>query len=283
MKPFRWNLHKEEQLGSLIKGETESIPAAFTQEIKETAARLLAFSNNADLVFVGRSAEDLYDYLSGALSNTSYQDKLHHLNISNRFEAIQDIRKDKPHAYQALKEHAKAVGIAPSDLLKQQKKLCFVDLVASGGTFEQLYEFLMLWSKEEKLDTNAIKSKLQFLGISYRTKNSPNTWRWQQKANWIKKHKITNTKNVSISGELWHYLGNWQIKVSNTNPPDSWGKEEILLAPRENDKLIALRRAYDLYQKGKNKKLEFSSYLAKETSMTETWFRSLVTELRKKT
>jgi len=71
--------------------------------------------------------------------------------------------------------------------------------------------------------------------------------------------------------------------VSNTNPPDSWGKEEILLAPRENDKLIALRRAYDLYQKGKKGKLEFSSYLAKETSMTETWFRSLVTELRKKT
>ena len=283
MKPFRWNLSKEEQLGTLLKGETETLSDAFTNEIKLSAAKIIAFSNNAELVFVGRSAEDIYDYLSGALNGSIWEQKLHTLNISNRFEAIEEIKQKRPDAYAALQDHFKIVGIAPSDLIARRSKICFVDLVASGGTFKALYDFIMFWSKETNLDTNAIKSKVQFLGITYRTKTSPNTWRWQQKASWVKEQQVKNIKNISISGELWHYLGNWQIKVSNTNPPDTWNAESILLPPREEDKLIALRRAYNLYQQGKNGSLEFSGLLANETAMAQTWFRTLVTELRKKT
>jgi len=281
MKPFRWNLAKKEQLGKLIEGERAETQESYDKELKQSAAKLLAFSKNANLIFVGRSPENYYDYLSGVLTNSSHHKKLHYLNMSNRYQSIKDLKQNQPQAYQALKNHFADLGITPQIILEAKLKICFLDLVASGGTFETLFEFMQSWSNELNLDFKQVKAKVSFLGITYRTKNSPNTWRWQQQASWVNEQHVKNIKNISISADLWDYLGNWQDKVSPTNPPEQWASHSILLPSREEQNLKALRRAYDLYSQGQNETTTFSSLLSQEDAMKEAWFRKLVNELRK--
>lgn len=281
MKPFRWNLAKKEQLGKLIEGERAETHKSYDTELKQSAAKLLAFSKNAKLIFVGRSPENYYDYLSGVLTHSSYQNKLHYLNMSNRYQSIKDLKLNQPQAYQALKNHFAELGISPQSILEPKQKICFVDLVSSGGTFEALFEFMQSWTNELNLDFKQVKAKISFLGITYRTKNSPNTWRWQQRASWVKEQQVKNIKNLSISADLWHYLGNWQDKVSPTNPPEKWASDSILLPSREEQNLKALRRAYDLYSQGQNETTAFSSLLSQEDAMKEVWFRQLLNDLRK--
>ncbi len=83
MKPFRWNLKKREQLGSLLDGEKGSNVLHYIDELRECAAKVLARSDQRNLIFVGRSPENIFDYLSGVLQNTSWEYKIENLNISN--------------------------------------------------------------------------------------------------------------------------------------------------------------------------------------------------------
>ena len=280
MKPFRWNLSKAEQLGKLIKGERADFSDEHLEELKRCCSRIMAFSNQSRLVFVGRSPESCFDYLSGVFSNSSLENNFIHLNISNRFRSIKDIKINAFDAYEALKEHFKVLGISPGAILNSKQGICFVDLVAEGGTFEAIYEFLLSYCTDQKQDIQALKSKVQFLGITRRTKNSPNTWRWQQQVAWVKEHQVSQIKNISITWSLWDFLGNWQTKVTKTNPPHRWSDDAILLPPREEAHLKALRRAFDLYTLGCQDKDTFAALLSKERSVKEAWFRTSISELR---
>ena len=65
--PFRWNIARREQLGSLISGVSppQRLNDMFLESLRATAARILAHANRSDLAFIGRTPENLYDYLSG--------------------------------------------------------------------------------------------------------------------------------------------------------------------------------------------------------------------------
>lgn len=88
MKPFRWNLKKPEQLGSLIKGEKNSAYYGYTEDLLDCSAKIIARSSNRRVVFVGRSPENIFDYLSGVFAGTSHESSIDILNISNRFKSI---------------------------------------------------------------------------------------------------------------------------------------------------------------------------------------------------
>ena len=79
MKPFRWNLLRPEQLGQL----TSDVRISPDDEAQVTscAARVLARTCGAKMVFVGRSLDDVFDFLSGAFEGVDAAPCMVHLNI----------------------------------------------------------------------------------------------------------------------------------------------------------------------------------------------------------
>lgn len=280
MKPFRWNLKKREQLGSLLDGDKASIRLTYLDELRECSAKVLARSDQRNLIFVGRSPENIFDYLSGVFQNTSWEDKLDNLNISNRFKKIADIAKELPESYKSLKQHCELLNLSPKQLISSETGICFVDLVYEGSTFERLFEFYDRWCIEEKADSASVWKKLRFLGITSRTKNSPNTWRWYQQADWISNHRDLTAQSISIDQYFWSHMGDYQPKTINPNPPEGWSDESILSPPRSEKRLEALRIAYEIYKFGLNDKENFSKELAKLQEYKEPWLRKLALEIK---
>lgn len=280
MKPFRWNIAKKEQLGGLLEVPTQKAYPSYEDQLLECSAKIVARSSERKIVFVGRSPENIFDFLSGIFQETSRESKIDLLNISNRFREINEIKNTLPSAFQALKEHFFEVGISPDQIIAEPKGICFCDLVASGGTFKNIFYFLEEWAKQDGSDFPGITNKLGFIGITQRTKNSPNTWRWQQNAGWVKQHNKLTVKNVSVPASLWDYLGNRQVKVAKTNYPERWNTEEILLPPREEENIKALKQAFKIYNLGRNQRKIFSEKLASLQEFREPWIRSLVNELK---
>jgi hypothetical protein len=283
VKPFRWNLKESDQLGRLIDIECHPDFLYYLEDIAECASKVVARSLNRRIIFVGRSPESIFDYLSGVFAWTSHETKIDILNISNRFKDIENIKNELPAAYSALKDHFHELNLSPEQLKSDPSGICFCDLVLSGSTFRQLFNFIKSWTKEEKLDLPAVVRKLAFIGITQKKKNSPNTWRWQQHAQWVTEHNKLVVKNVSIPNELWSYLGNYQPKVSITNYPERWGGQEVLLPPRDEANINALNQAYGIFCFGVVQKKGFAERLALNREMKETWLRTLIQELKKLT
>lgn len=280
MKPFRWNLKKREQLGSLLDGEKGSVVLHYLDELRECAAKVLARSDQRNLIFVGRSPENIFDYLSGVLQNTSWEYNIENLNISNRFKKIADIANQLPESYKSLKQHCELLHLSPAQLISSETGVCFVDLVSEGNTFDRLFEFYDRWCAEEKADLASVWKKLRFLGITIRTKNSPNTWRWYQHADWITNNRDLTAQSISIDHEFWSHMGDYQPKTINPNPPEKWNDESILSPPRSENRLEGLRVAYEIYQFGLSDKENFSKELAKLQEYKEPWLRKLSLEIK---
>ncbi len=279
MEPFRWNLAKREQLGRLVESDPKLPPELPIQEFAECAAKIVARSEDRRLVFVGRSPESIFDYLSGVFSDTPWSSRLHLLNISNRFRSIESIKNEMPHAFQALRDHFEACHASPSMMVADPAGVSFCDLVSEGGTFEKVFELIYSWSRELAIDRNSLRKKLGFVGVTERRKNSPNTWRWQQHADWVQDHRVDVT-NISISYRLWSYLGDYQPKVTKSNPPATWGTEEILLPPREESHVDALNKAYAIYRHGISDKRSFATRLARLDEFKKPWLRQLAHALK---
>ena len=280
MKPFRWNLAKREQLGGLLSGDINFVYSDYEIELEDCTAKVLARSKNRKIIFVGRSPENIYDYLAGILQNTKHENRMDLLNISNRFRDVREIRNEIPQSYDALKQHFQELEISPQQLISSSVGICFSDLVASGGTFEQLFIFLKTWAIEDGLDFKSVAKKIGYIGITQRQKNSPNTWRWNQRLDWVKDYREMYIKNVSVPESLWNYLGNQQHKVTKGNVPENWGRDEILLPSREENNLQALRQAYQIYQLGLSRRSQMAARLAVCPEFREPWLRTLSTELK---
>lgn len=265
MKPFRWNIKKKEQLGKLLIGERAWHYSGYLQELRECSVKVLARSQHKRMIFVGRSAENIFDYLSGILDKTLEADNLDMLNISNRFYSINELAQKEPKTYMALKEHFILLNIAPKQLIHAKKGICFVDLVCEGSTFDRLFEFIERWCKEEQIDKKSVWCKIKFLGITSRKKNSPNTFRWYQDSIWTNYKFKIETQSISISTRMWDYMGNRQNKVTSTNSPSTWRDERILLPFREDENLKALRLAFYIYTRALDEKKLFVSQLSKTT------------------
>ena len=283
MAPFRWNITKREQLGKLIAdGEVAETYPEFLKDLEICCVRTLAFCDNADLVFIGRSPESIFDYLSGILEKTSWNKRCSLLNLSLRIRSLEEIDRKLPGAKTAVRKQLTELDMFPNQIIHRPRPVAFIDLVDSGWTFGMLVDLLLYWAKEVKLDETALKRKLRFVGITSRTKNSPNTWRWQQHVKWVKQFQPSFIKNVSIPPRLWGYLGNSEKKVTRSNPPWRWTDETMAHPPRRASNLEALRLAYYLYSKGYEQatKLSLAKHLTAEESMKQAWFRQLVQELK---
>lgn len=281
--PFRWNLTRRNYLGKLIEGERAAIYYVdLPAELSLCCSRILAFSDDSNLIFVGRSPESIFDYMSGLLFNSAWFERLALLHFSMRFQAENKVREEHPEAIPAMRSYFEHLGLHPETIATGARPVAFVDLVATGDTFGRLITFLFNWSNEIKFDWKAVRKRIRLIGITIRKKTSPNVWRWQQHSDWISILGAKAVKNVSVSHDLWDYLGDYQLKVSPSHTPSRWGDPSSSTPNHSPDQLKALRLAFDLFELGRTdeKRAELASRLVNVPSMKYSWFRELVTELR---
>jgi len=275
-------LTKETYLGGLLSGEKAETYDAFYDHILACCARVLAFAGDSDLVFVGRSPESIFDHLSGLLFDTSWFDRLELLQFSMRFRDEAEIRKQYPAAIPAIRDYLERLDLHPSALTKRSRSVTFIDLVLTGETFKMLIRLVYNWSKEIRIEWEAVRRRIHLVGITSRMKTSPKTWRWQQHADWINLLERGSVKNVSIPPDLWRFLGDYQCKVTRSFTPSRWGSSEAAQPSYNDDQLKGLRRAYDLFRSGKSNpcREELVARMITEPAMKHGWFRSLVQQIR---
>jgi hypothetical protein len=122
--PFRWNLARREQLGSLVEGPPAAL-GSIVNDIRECCARVVAMAGDSELVFVGRSPESLYDYLSGAFAGTGWEERAVLLNLSMRDDSAEEVERANPEALQAIHRQLRA-------LLRRRRPRC-----ATGTTWRR--------------------------------------------------------------------------------------------------------------------------------------------------
>lgn len=285
--PFRWDVRRREQLGRLLQAPPPKrpywyLPMRFRDllpEVRTCSARVLARAGDARLVFVGRSPENLFDYLTGALADTPWADRCDLLSVS-----MQGVLDWVPApALRALRQQHVAFGLHPAAIASAPRPVAFVDLVSSGGTFGELSAFLSHWARDEGVDVHAVRRRLRWIGITSRGKNSPNTWRWFQRVAWAGDYPRSALRGVSVEWWFWSWLGNHQDKTMPSNTYDRWGTEDLAHPEHAPERLEALRVAYKLHEhaRRRDERERFAAELIQRPEMREPWLRSLVVALRR--
>ncbi len=282
-KPFRWNIAKHEQLGGFVE-QPDPLPThAFISELQQCCVRILGQAGDSDLVFIGRSPENIFDYMSGILADTAWATRCMLVNISIRDEPIDKIRQQYPAALPAIYEYLTAVGLTPRQIAQRAVPITLIDLVDSGGTLGSLLNLWLDWAANEGISAAAIVRRLQFVGITIRRETSPKTWRWQQHVAWTKQVPARQIRNVSLEWEVWAELGNTQPKYEVSNPPWRWGDAAMSVPPRDPKSIDALRLALYLYRLGctTEHRQAFAQRMSAEHAIRYAWFRSLGVAIRR--
>lgn len=273
--PFRWDLSRAEQLGTLPgDARPEEIP-----ELTECAAKVLARSADGDLYFVGRSPDSIHDLLSGVLADTSHSSRLHRLPLS--LYGV-DGRGLSPAELSQLRANLAASGITPSGLAARDRPLVLVDLVHEGSTFGNLHRELRAWIDEERAAWNVIRRKVRYLGITVREHTSPNTRRWQQHAEWTRELPASAVRNVSVFGPLWRYLADRQYKTEPSFRRTRWADPGVTVPRHDKNALIALNEAVSFRNYGLTRRARTRVHrvLTAEPAFRDPWLRTLAHDLR---
>jgi len=282
--PFRWDLRRREQLGGLIEGEEDFDYPGFLDHLRDCTARVVATAGDSDLVFVGRSPESLFDYLSGLALQTSWFERLTLLQLSMRgwIGRTGKLLAQYPGAAMGLSAYLGELGLDPATLKARPRPVALIDMVSTGATFGAFTAFLQTWCGEVREDWGAVHRKLRYVGITEREKTRPKTWRWQQNNDWVASVPEAVIKNVSAPTEFWSHLANFAAKTTHSYGSRRWDMSEPAAPPRNPDQLRALRLAVRLFDAGcaRDERRRFAGLLARQREMREPWLRALALELK---
>ena len=277
---FRWNIARREQLGRLVTGEPVDGLPVILEEVRRCAARVIAMSADSRLIFVGRSPEVLFDYLTGALADTSWSDRLAllHLSLRRASERWSEMSAD---ARDALRHQFRALGLDPAAIAGGARSIAFVDVICDGITFASLTDLLFDWAEDEGVGETALERRVRIVGIVTRGNHGYTTTGWQRQA-WARRFRPSVLKGVSVSAPFWAFLGNSDAKVSRSNPPPKWCDPEMARPPRGPRHTEALDLALALHEAGRSRgeRDALAAAIAEQPSMRQAWCRVLASELR---
>jgi hypothetical protein len=145
IRPFRWNPAKRSELGRLIDDRAADDAAWLEDALLPLLARVIAFCDDGDLFFVGRSPESLFDYLSGLLLDSSWAGRLHLLHYSMWGMSVDRMETEYPQALGELHRYLTALALDPLAIKNRPRAVTLVDLVSQGQTFDSLIQVLYEW------------------------------------------------------------------------------------------------------------------------------------------
>lgn len=287
--PFRWDVHRRSTLGAVIEDEWSLPPVGYVEPdffpwLLACCAQVVARSENADLVFIGRSPENLYDHLCGLLAGTSWARRPRLL----QFSAAWGTRDMTPARVTSFRRYSATQGLDPRAIGTRSRPVALVDLVCTGKTLGVLVALLHAWAYECGVPWRAVRSRLRVVALVNRAWHSgmdrPSDGDWQETSDWVPRYLAPGTvRNIAVEHDRWCFLGNDEAKVTPSYAPPRWGTIEAARRPTEwPQREIAFRLAYGLYAYGQTRacRLEFARLLARESAMAQPWCRALVQELR---
>ena len=277
---FRWNIARREQLGRLVDGAPVDVHPAVLHELRLCCARVIAMAGDARLVFIGRSPEYLYDYLTGAFAETSWAGRLTLLNVSLKSVA-RDSAEPNASAYAVLRDQFVEARLDPQAIATSPCPVALVDLIYAGETFGKLTDFLLGWTRDAGIDWRAVRRRLRIVGITERQHSGLRIWRWRT-LEWAARYQPSSLKGVSVPYWFWSHLGNSEKKVSRENPPSRWRDPEMARPPRGEDFTGALRMAVTLHGIGRTRaeRDALAAAISVQPSVRHRWCRRLAAELR---
>ena len=283
IKPFRWNLAKREQIGALADVEAAETYPGFVAHLRSAAARVLAMAGDSDLVFVGRSPECLFDYLSGILEGIANAPSLTLMHFSAPNEPADELAKRHAAELDALFAYVASERLDPQSIASYGKQVRFIDVVSSGQTFGMLVDCLRHWAQRQGADWNVVERRIGFVGLTRQEETGPNVWRWWQHQAWVQELTKTPIKNVAVPGSFWGYIANNDQKVTPSHWLKRWASVDATAPCRDPHRLRGLRLAIDTYDRGRHKdeRALFVRELTQLPEMRESWLRSLVLRLRR--
>ncbi|WP_329180327.1 hypothetical protein [Streptomyces sp. NBC_01477] len=231
-QPFRWSLSRyggaaEARLGALTDG-TGPAGLWHLPELTECTGKVLARSRAADLCFVGRSLDSMYDLLTGALEDAAWPGRPVRLPLSTARSGPCPGRYGEPQRSR-FREHLAAAGLAPYALARRKRPLALVDVVSGGTTFDTVHTELAAWIAESREPWAVIRRKLRYVGVTERGTTSPHHWRWQQSresADWVRTLPAGHVVNVSLPRRVWSWYGDQQPKLHGSFPARRWFDED---------------------------------------------------------
>jgi hypothetical protein len=172
------------------------------------------------------------------------------------------------------------LGVTPDSLARRSRPVTFVDVVAEGSTFTDVFELVRGWVADERGSWPVVRRRLRFVGVTIRAKTSPKTWRWQQHAPWTVQLPASAVVNVSLSRDVWSYFGNEQMKLTRTLRPEQW-RAEADGPGRDERTRAALAEAVALVAHGRSRagRLALARAIIGEPGLSEPWLRTLVHQL----
>lgn len=277
---FRWNIARREQLGRLVDGEPAEIHQSVLDELRLCCARVIAMAGDSRLVFIGRSPEHLYDYLTGAFASTSWAGRLTLLNLSLKSDK-RDWMEPDSEAYAALRDQFVGLHLHPEEIAASPYPIALIDLIFAGETFGKLTQFLASWAADQRVDWRAVRRRIRIVGITERQSRGLRIWRWRT-LDWARAYQPASLKGVSVPQWFWSELGDSEKKVSRANPPSRWRDPEIARPPRGDEVKAALQIAVALYDLGRTRaeRDALAATLSAQPAVQHTWCRTLVAELR---
>lgn len=283
-QPYRWTLSSHAggapaRLGGLADG-TGPARLWYLEELTECTAKVLARSRAADLCFVGRSLDSVYDLLIGAFEGVPRASGLVRLPVSVRGrDRWVGARRRR------LREHLAAAGLEPYALARRGRPLALVDVVSSGSTFDTLHGELAAWIEESREPWAVIRRKLRYVGVTVRGSTSPNHWRWQQSpdsARWVRTLPAGHVVNVSLHWRVWSWLGNDQPKVHGSFPAVRWFDEDAATPWHHHQLPEALAESLALVEAGRGRAVRDALVrgIALEPGFADRDVRALASALR---
>ncbi len=280
--PFRWNLAKREQICDLSDVQAAVTYRGYFAHVRSAAALVLARAGDSDLVFVGRSPECLFDYLSGLMEGVAGAPSLTLMHFSAPRTPAEDLAKQHKPELDALLGYFAAERLDPKAIASFGKQVRFIDVVSTGQTFGTLVDYLRYWTRVQGADWNVVERRIGFVGLTWREQTGPKVWRWWQHQDWVKELTKTPVKNVAIPGQFWGYIANNDEKVTPSHWLKRWASIDATMPNRADHRLRGLRLALDNYDRGRDReeRARFVSELTQLPEMREGWLRSLVLRLR---
>jgi len=277
--PFRWDLVTPSQLGTLLDGVPT--PTVANPELARCSGRVLARSGNGDLAFVGRSLDSMFDLLSGALSGVHAAPMLHRLPLSFAREWQGRARRALTAGeLDVARDLLTSAGVTPHALARRSRPVTFVDVAFTGQTFGELYSLIRDWVDDECAQWDVISKKVRFVGVTSRTKTSPNTVRWAQQQPWRSELPRKSVMSVSMEARLWSYLGDYQPKLTRSFTPERWVVEAD--GPDHSERTrAALAEAVAFVAQGRSEvcRRQVADAMKGEPALAQPWLRDLRTRL----
>jgi len=247
--PFRWNMGNPRLSRRLGPGASLQPPKGFKETLTQLAVEVLRAGQDVDFVFVGRSPENLYDFLSGALAETSWFGRTQQLQLSLHEHAPGRLRRQHAAALARLWGYFESLGLTPPQLLERPRPVAFVDLVFAGRTFGNLLRLLRFWSGGDLRRWGPVRDRLILVCIVERGHSRFEPWE-PGHSPWTGEVAEGALRRVPLDTKTWRYWADRQPKTTDSFPPDRWDDPEQGEPPTERERLQAARFARSLYRLG---------------------------------